>query len=233
LELRYDAIRLAIDQAANLEKQGETVEALAEYRQAFVNARDINQTKELAKKLEALGDQVDMRRRLGFIAKWQLCGTFDNAGDKAWEVAYPPEAKVDLAATFADARAPQKWVEYTTTDPFGVVDLNAAIGKHKGAIAYAYAEFLSDRDQQAEVRLGCINANKVWVNGELATANRVYHTGMEIDQYVGPAKLRKGKNQILVRIGQNEQTEDWAQDWKFQLRVCDALGGPILSTDDL
>jgi hypothetical protein len=69
------------------------------------------------------------------------------------------------------------------------------------------------------------------VNGELVTANRVYHTGMVIDQYQGQAKLKKGKNLILVRISQNEQTEPWAQDWKFQLRVTDSLGGPVLAQD--
>ena len=26
---------------------------------------------------------------------------------------------------------------------------------------------------------------------------------------------------------ENEQEEDWAQDWSFQLRVCDALGGAV------
>ena len=52
---------------------------------------------------------------------------------------------------------------------------------------------------------------------------------MQIDQYNGRAKLKKGKNLILVRISQNEQTEDWAQSWMFQLRVCDSLGGPILA----
>jgi hypothetical protein len=32
-------------------------------------------------------------------------------------------------------------------------------------------------------------------------------------------------------IAQNEQTEAWAQDWKFQLRVCDDIGTAILSAD--
>jgi hypothetical protein len=43
--------------------------------------------------------------------------------------------------------------------------------------------------------------------------------------------LKKGRNEILVKICQNEQTEDWAQTWDFQLRVCDALGTAVLSQD--
>jgi len=116
-------------------------------------------------------------------------------------------------------------------DEFGVVDLNQGLDKHKGAIAYAATEFISDKDRSVDIRLGSINANKVWANGALVTANRVYHTGMVIDQYQGQARLRKGKNLILARISQNEQTEPWAQEWQFQLRVTDSLGGPVLAQD--
>jgi hypothetical protein len=43
--------------------------------------------------------------------------------------------------------------------------------------------------------------------------------------------LRRGKNAILIKVCQNEQTEDWAQRWQFQFRVCDASGTAILSAD--
>ena len=76
--------------------------------------------------------------------------------------------------------------------------------------------------------MGCINANKVWLNGELLTANDVYPAGMELDQYRAKAQLRAGSNTILVKVCQNEQTESWAQRWSFQLRVCDAQGTAVL-----
>ena len=80
-----------------------------------------------------------------------------------------------------------------------------------------------------DIRLGCINAHKVWINGQLLTANQVYHSGMEIDQYQASCQLKQGKNTILVKICQNEQTESWAQRWQFQLRVCDKTGTAIAS----
>jgi Tfp pilus assembly protein PilF len=79
-----------------------------------------------------------------------------------------------------------------------------------------------------ELRLGCINGNKVWLNGELLTANNVYHAGSYMDQYVGRGRLKAGKNVILLKIAQNEQTESWAQRWQFQLRVCDQYGTAVL-----
>jgi hypothetical protein len=61
-------------------------------------------------------------------------------------------------------------------------------------------------------------------------AEEVYHTGTDMDQYAGKARLQPGKNVILVKICQNEQTEDWAQLWQFQLRVCDQIGTAIPSS---
>jgi hypothetical protein len=230
LELRYDAIRLAMEKAAALEKEDKAAATKA-YRDAFANARDVEQTKKLAAKLKELGEKVDMPTRMGFVTDWRVIGPFDNSQDLGWDKAFEPEKKVNFAAEHKGSKGPVKWIEHHTDEEFGIVDLNKALDKHKGSIAYAATEFVSDKEQTVDIRLGCINANKVWVNGELVTANRVYHTGMVIDQYQGQAKLKKGKNLILVRISQNEQMEPWAQDWRFQLRVTDALGGPVLAQD--
>jgi hypothetical protein len=146
-------------------------------------------------------------------------------------VAYPPETEINLTAQYDGQLGKVGWVRHTTTDEYGNVDLNNALGKHKGAVAYAVSQFHSNSDGPVELRLGCINANKFWLNGQLVSSNHVYHANSFIDQYTGHGQLRKGVNQILVKIAQNEQTEDWAQDWKFQLRVCDRTGTAILSQD--
>ena len=40
-------------------------------------------------------------------------------------------------------------------------------------------------------------------------------------------ELRKGRNEVLLKVCQNEQKDDWAQTWSFQARLCDALGGAV------
>jgi len=70
---------------------------------------------------------------------------------------------------------------------------------------------------------------KLWVNGELVDRRDVYHSGAEWDQYISTATLRQGRNQILVKVCQNEQTQSWARHWWFQLRVCDATGAGLTS----
>jgi hypothetical protein len=42
--------------------------------------------------------------------------------------------------------------------------------------------------------------------------------------------LKAGKNILLVKCTQNEQTQDWTKEWEFQLRVTDEQGTPIVST---
>ena len=39
--------------------------------------------------------------------------------------------------------------------------------------------------------------------------------------------LKAGRNEVLIKVCQNEQTDDWAQTWGFQLRLCDAIGGAV------
>jgi hypothetical protein len=101
--------------------------------------------------------------------------------------------------------------------------------KEKGAIVYARTIFVSDKVRDVEMRLGCINANKLWVNDQEVFMNEVYHAGMSIDQYIGRVKLKSGENEIVLKVCQNEQTESWAQRWQFQLRVSDFTGKAILA----
>jgi hypothetical protein len=231
LELRRDGVAYALQQAAATLEAGQQAEAVAAYRRALTFARDRDQADAAAKQLEALGQQVDLAKHFGFIRKWKLIAPFDNVGMKGFDVAYGPEIRLDPNGSYEGKAGTVRWVERETEDPYGLVDLNQALSRYKGAIAYAYAEFTADQARDAEFRLGCINANKVWLNGDLLTANEVYHSGSYMDQYVAQGRLKAGRNVILLKIAQNEQTDSWAQRWEFQFRVCDQYGTAILSQD--
>ena len=53
------------------------------------------------------------------------------------------------------------------------------------------------------------------------------------DQYLIEAKLKKGKNAILVKLCQNEQEQSWTKQWQFQLRVTDDSGTALLAANRL
>lgn len=229
LEFRREAVEHVRVQAQQRLEAGDESAATALFEQAFAAARDEDQIEALAKELEKRGKQVDLVRHYGFVSGWKLIAPFDNTDERAFDVAYPPEQELRLSARYpGKAGAEAAWVDHTTTDAHGLVDLNKAIGPVKGAVAYAYAEFASDSEQPAEVRLSSVNAVKLWLNGELLLAKEVYHSGTALDQYRVRATLREGTNTILLKVCQNEQTQPWAQDWSFRLRICDKVGTAIL-----
>jgi hypothetical protein len=231
-ELRREAVERLIAQATASRGDGDEAALHGIYRQAFSGACDLDQVKLLKGELEKLGDKVDLARHFGFITTWKLIGPFDNSGERGFGMAEPPERETDFAGSYAGKpREGQprdvQWTDHTTADEYGTVDLNKAIVKENGVTAYAWAEFWSDEQRPAELRLGGDNAVKIWLNGELLHEHAVYHSGSEMDGHIGHGTLRAGRNTILVKICQNEQQEDWAQNWGFQLRVCDRAGQAI------
>ncbi len=228
--------RKAIDHYVEVAAKQTDIEAIGSLGFALANARETDQVTKLRDELAKRNVQVDLSRQLGFLPKWQLVGPFEHANEANFNTALGPEIdlqKVDLKAEFdgkPDDGKPRKikWIAYETSDASGVVNLNNQIGKIKGAIAYGYAEFKSAAEQNVVIRYGCINATKVWVNGELVINEEVYHVGMDPDQYSGAVMLKAGINQIVVKVCQNEQTEPWAGEWMFQVRVCDETGKTVL-----
>lgn len=228
LELRRDAVALAMREAEAALASGDKDAARQKFEQAFRGARDRDQVDALAKHLKNLGVTVDIAGHFGFIRDWLLIGPFDNSGGIGFEAVYAPEKGVDPKQTCVGKQKLELvWKPHSTTDPYGVVDLNKAIGKHMGAVGYAYAVVESPEARPVEVRVGSNNAVKVWLNGQELIAHEEYHHGNRMDQYIGSGTLKAGRNEVLIKVCQNEQKEEWAQSWSFQLRLCDQVGSAV------
>lgn len=204
-------------------------------RQALEAARDEDQVRAAADELRALGETVDLPRHFGFLMDWQVIGPFENKGRAGFETIFPPEQSIDLAASYPgkEIKSGQdpvvRWQPWTSNSEFGVVDLNKPLGMLKEVTGYATTTYHSAEARPAELRLGCKNAWKLWLNGKPVFGRDEYHRGMKIDQYRFPVQLQAGPNVILVKLCQNEQTETWTVQWDFQLRVCDASGTALLA----
>jgi hypothetical protein len=232
IEFRRDAVGRLIEEAPRQLAAGRQEEARQSLTRALSGARDDDQVQTIKKQLESLGEKVDLPRHFGFLVDWRLIAPFDNTGQKGLAAVYPPEKELDFAAEYEGKEGKKiGWVEHHTSHEYGIVDVAKALGPFKGAVAYAAAEFQSDEERSVEFRLGTPNSWKVWLNGDVVFAREEYHRGMSLDQYKMRGRLRQGKNVILLKVCQNEQTEDWAQTWQFQFRVCDAVGTAILSAD--
>jgi len=230
LELRRDAVARLISQAESLpESQSEQAKAI--YRRALQAARDLDQVKLLAQRLRKLGETVDLARHFGFVVRWKVIGPFDNTARAGFARVYPPEREIDFAATYEGKHGPVRWQDVRSTDEYGKLDFNQVLGEEKEVVAYAASEFYSAAEQDVEIRFSTPNAVKLWLNGRVLAAYEVYHSGAEPDQYVARVRLQSGRNVILLKVCQNEQTQEWARVWQVQLRVCDEQGTAVLSTD--
>lgn len=227
-ELRRDAVQVMADAAA-AKAGADKPAAVTDYRKALEHAREADQIDAIAKKLGELGEKVDLQKVFGWVTRWRLVGPFDNTGGAGFAQAFPPESGVDLAAEFDGKAGKVRWVDFESKDDYGLIDFNKPFTDLKEVTGYAFSEFWSDSARPVELRLGCKNGWKVWVNGRFVFGRDEYHRNMEIDQYRLPVELKAGRNTILVKCCQNEQKEDWTKEWEFQLRVTDAQGTPVVS----
>jgi len=250
LPLRHLAISRLINRAeAEVEAKNNDA-AMQTYEIVLAEARNPDQLKSAAKSLEKLGEKVDLAKQLAMIRDWWVLATYDNKDTQHFNTEYLPESTYIAAGKLpaswlkpgapirrgevpADTPAGQVAMRVTSDDELGMVNLNPPLENAKDSIAYAYAEFTlspagsSGKTVPAQARLGCINANKIWINGKLVTANEVYHSGTRIDQYIGDCELKDGVNTVLIKVCQNAQTESWAQDWQFQFRFTDRNGAAL------
>jgi hypothetical protein len=229
-EFRRDAVALLVKEAAAAEGPA----AIALYRRAFSGAVHEDQVKQISEALRKAGETVDISRHFGFVSSWMIAGPFDNREEKGFAVAYAPEAEItadgpDLAREYDGMDAKKvRWQAIETSDDFGVVDIAKQIENYKGSAMYASAVWNSSAAQTLQVRLGTPNAWKLWVNGKLVFEREEYHRSSQMDQYAVPISLQAGRNTIALKICQNEQTQDWAQKYQYQLRICDTTGAGVL-----
>lgn len=223
-DLRRAAVARELDVIEKLARP--TVKA--DLEKLFGFARDKDQVDLLAKKVTDNGGKVSVSEHFGFVTHAALVGPFDSTGGKGFAVAYPPETAKEPKGAFKGKNDTEvKWIDSSTSDKYAQFDLNKLLGKHKDAAAYALAVVVADKEMPVEVRVTSITAVRIVLNGKELYAREEYHHGSPFDASVGKGTLKKGENVLVLKVCQNNQTESWAQNWFFQMRVCDDTGGPL------
>jgi hypothetical protein len=200
----------------------------------FAYTRDKDQVDLLAKKLTDNGGKASVSEHFGFVTHAKLVGPFDNTAGKAFTTVYPPETATDTNGTFKGKNGMQvKWITASTTDKYGQFDLNKLLDKptdierYRETAAYARAIIVADREMPCDIRITSITSVQLFLNGKKIHEHDEYHHGAPFDGIIGKGTLKKGENVVLLKVLQNNQNEDWARVWFFQMRLCDATGGPL------
>lgn len=229
-EFRTDAIAYVLSRGDKAKAGGDTASARADFEAAFAHARDIGQVTGSADRLKALGVDVNIVEHMGFVTRWFLLGPFDAPERTGFDASYPPDEKVDLAASFVgkdDAKI--EWKYFETTDRLGQINLVQAVAPVKEAVGYAYTVLTSPIDQTVQLRCGADDNLTVWLNGEKILARRQWLNGTRLDRFTAPASFKKGNNRLLVKICQGPQHKNPAvpNNWSLQLRFCDSTGAAV------
>ena len=164
-------------------------------------------------------------QKTGFITKdaWLVLGPFDNIDGIGYDTPYIQENSIplDLTAKHDGVNEQVSWKKFTDAALDGYIHLGEQnVDWH---VSYAFATLTSPDAREAQIRFDSDDQGKVWLNGEqIFTHTKTF--AAEIDKYTIPVTLKPGKNNILVKVC-NEQG-----GWGFYLRITDPEGKPF---DDL
>ncbi|MEX2118672.1 MAG: PSD1 and planctomycete cytochrome C domain-containing protein [Pirellulales bacterium] len=131
--------------------------------------------------------------RLPTLAAWHAVGPFMAGSlDEAFDTAYEPEGKVDLAQTYREGKL--KW---TPQPDWADGQIHKLSGNN--AATYLYRTVLASRPMQAELSLGSDDSLKVWLNGQEMFARRVARAAAP-DQEKVVVNLVEGDNRLLIKV---------------------------------
>jgi hypothetical protein len=231
-EFRYEAVGVLLTEARKLAKAGDKDKADFNFHKALDASRDLQQGRDAAAGLLALGVKASVAEHMGFLMDWYLIGPFDAGGMKGFSTVYPPELSIDLTAEYAGKNGKVKWKRYKVEEPspkvnakhIALVNLaeKRALGNADDAVAFAYSEIVVAKAMTVEFRGAADDNFTVWVNGERAFGFEEYRNGVRLDRHRFQVKLRAGKNSVLVKICQSPANPE--PNWEFLLRVVDLSG---------
>ena len=233
VEFRHDAVKLVLDAGNEAQAANQPELARQKYQQALRHARKSDQVTRAVDLLRSMGEDVRIIDQMGFVTRWYLLGPFDAPNTSGFDTVYPPETETNIDATY-DGQNGQTlhWKLTETPDRMGQLNLIQLIGATKEAVGYAYTELDSPIDQTIQIRCGADDNLSVWVNGEKTFARQQWLNGTRLDRFTATANLKKGRNQVLVKICQGPQhvNPSVPNNWSMQLRFCDKTGRGIWLT---
>ncbi len=194
--------------------------AIPPLRQAVAIAPTSKRAGAALKKLRDWGVDIDTAKEAGFITHWWVVGPFPSPDKKMFEGKAFPEDKVDLDAKGKHKGKEYAWKKVHISDPSGEMNLRKKVAEADNVAAYAYAEVTSPKDRDVLFKIGSDDDVVCWLNGEKIHANKVSR-GLQVDQDVVKAKLKKGVNRILMKV------LNGGSHWQMCLRITDPQGKPL------
>ena len=156
-----------------------------------------------------------------------MIGPFENV----WEAVHPVESSFDFSRNapaefglkskllYTDAEGRETtWRDYTA-DNEGRVDLGKIFKTSGMVCAYAFTEIESPEDADTKLLCGSDDQIAVWLNGKKLHDSGPGSRSLNADQDEVPIHFTKGRNALLVKIG------NVGGGWEFAARIPGLDGG--------
>ncbi|HUU30858.1 MAG TPA: hypothetical protein VMY69_02010 [Phycisphaerae bacterium] len=160
------------------------------------------------------------------VPRWMIIGPFDNKGDGTVDTPQPIETEpIDLGKKYVGKGDAEVAWQPCIQDASAklpaehIVHYDQLYGGENVA-AYALVWVESPEEQDAVLALGSDDGVVVWLNGERVHANLVGRGYRSREDKV-PVRLRKGRNQLLVKVMQGNG------GWAFAAHLLDKSGRPL------
>jgi HEAT repeat protein len=176
-----------------------------------VAAKVLSQVKEgdLVRRAWAL--RIKPSSGASFIRDWVVCGPFRQSGivgaTAVFNIPFGPEK-------------PGQNVEWKSVPPGDQANLSALFPGAENCVAYLRTHILAPQDCSGVLLMGSDDGIKAWLNGQVVHSNNV-DRGQVVDQDAAPIKLKKGANELLLKVTQG------GGGWSACARIMGTDGKPI------
>jgi hypothetical protein len=142
------------------------------------------------------------------FGSWYFIAGFDSPGGQGFGKVYPPEQGIDLKAKYKGrGNVDIGWAEKKEFADGAVQSFLPHIPAplQNDSVAYLYREIDAETPAEVQASFGSDDTLTVWLNGKQLIAENVSR-GAAPDQSFAKLELKKGKNQLLLKIcnGQGE-----------------------------
>jgi HEAT repeat protein len=197
--LQAEAAQAAV-QIANRLRQNDPTRARTAMKNVVATVKDSR----IRQRAQDIINEMDQYE--GYILVWYATGPYIEKGKQGraiFDMVFPPEEP--------DAKD-VKWKRLTRGVGSWDINLEATFGGRNHCGAYMRTRIFSPIEQDARLELGSDDSIKVWLNGKLVHANYA-NRGMGPRQDLVNVKLRKGANELLLKVVDNEG------GWAFCCRI--------------
>jgi hypothetical protein len=151
------------------------------------------------------------------LGKWSYIGPFPNLNGQGFNTVYPPEKEINFKDKYGGKNGQEAiWREGRFTD--GQVN-NLALFRpdcNSDAVVYLHRQIECARPMELPISLGSDDSLTVWLNGRKLLAENVARPCTPDQNHV-VLKLKAGKNDLLLKIGQG------GGQWAFYFQASGAI----------